>query len=86
MTFLEKHVHLHGRLCGACSQVKEFLLEVAQKDKAIFELSRAYDVMVSETNEAATEASRANFSDADEEIRLEEKLAADEAELRRKVR
>jgi hypothetical protein len=34
--------------------------------------------MVSKTNEGATEASRANFVDADEEIRLEDKLAADE--------
>jgi hypothetical protein len=56
VTFLEKHVHLHGRLCGACSQVKEILLDVAQKDEAIFLLSRAYAVMVSETNEGATEA------------------------------
>jgi hypothetical protein len=41
--------------------------------------------MVSETNEGVTGASRANFADAEEDIRLEEKLATDEDAWRRKA-
>ena len=69
--FLDLHLHLGGPLCRICSQVKDTLIDASQKDKSVFIGSNTHRVMVTNTNEGASEGST-NNQNSDEEIQRQE--------------